>query len=186
MKNFAFALVTFFIWTLIGYGFHTLIHPQKKEPIEVLLPNSKPTDKLSKSEKSIKDSLNNRIKDSISKINNKLTIPKKILYLGFDKKDFTETKNIDNYLKSLKKYLLSNKQAQIYIVGFTDDIGDDKDNYWIGLERANNFKNFLISKNVEKKRIHTSSKGENEPMTKNNSLISRRKNRRIEITIKPN
>lgn len=182
MKNFGLASLTFFIWVLLGYGVHTFIHPQKAEPVKVVLPNSK----SDKTKKLINDSLNIKTEDSILKTNNRLTFPKKILYLGFDKKDFIETQNIDNYIKNLKKYIVLYKQYQIYIVGFTDDIGDEKDNYWIGLERANNFKNFLILKGIEKEHIHTSSKGENEPITKNNSLASRRKNRRIEITVKPN
>jgi len=179
MKNFAFALVTFLVWALIGFGIHTYFHSQKTQPVEVILP---------KTEVSLKDTLNKNgiAKDSISKIIPEFTVPKKIIYLGFDIKDFKETQNIDNYIKSLKKYIKINKLAQIYIVGFTDDIGEETANYWIGSERANNFKLFLISKGIEKERIHTSSKGETSPITKNNSLESRRKNRRIEITVKPN
>jgi len=175
MKNFALALVTFFIWALIGFWIHNIIRIQKTEPTELVMPNSKSVDSLQKAPK-----------DSIFKIVAKKTFPKKILYLGFDKKSLTENKNIDDYINKLKKYTNLNTQFQIYIVGYTDDIGDEKDNYWIGLERANNFKKFLISKGINKKQIHTSSKGENEPTTKNNSLESRRKNRRIEITVKPN
>ncbi len=170
MKNFALALVTFFIWALFGFWIHNIIHKQKAEPTELLLQKSKPVDSLQKSKK-----------DSIFKIT-----AKKTLYLGFDKKSLAETQNIDNYIDTLKKYTVLNERFQIYIVGYTDDIGDEKDNYWIGLERANNFKKFLISKGINKEQIHTSSKGESEPITKNNSLKSRRKNRRIEITVKPN
>lgn len=178
MKNFALAFVTFFIWTLIGYGFHILIHPENNKSNSIVLPKSKPVNNLIKDKK--------LTKDTISKIKKELAIPKKILYLGFDKKDFQETQNIDNYIKDLKKYITANKNTQIYITGFTDSIGDEKDNYWIGLERANNFKNFLIAKHIKKERIHTSSEGEKNPLTKNSSLVSRRKNRRIEIIIKPN
>jgi len=182
LKNFGLAILTFFVWAFIGLWYHTYTHTKKKEPTDIVMPKKK----LPKTNTYVKDSLNKMKSDSITKSVTKKTLSKKILYLGFDKKTFTENKIIDNYLKDLKKYITTNKNAQIYVVGYTDSIGTETDNYWIGNERANNFRLFLISKGIKKERIHASSKGENNPINKNNSLESRRKNRRIEITVKPN
>lgn len=180
MKNFVFACLVFLIWALFGAWVHAYIHPKQKE-IPVKIEKTKPIIV-------VKDTILTKIKDSVIKKPEKTIeklIPKKIIYLGFDQREFDEDVTLENYVTELKGQLSSNTNLNIYIVGFTDTIGDSIDNYWVGMERAKNFKSYLVSQDIDKNIIHTSSKGEKDPNAKNNSKIERRKNRRIEITLKP-
>jgi len=180
LKNFAFACLVFLIWALFGAWVHAYTHPKQKE-IPVKTVKSKPLIIA-------KDTVQTKIKDSIFKKPEKTlekTIAKKIIYLDFNQRDFDEDAVLESYATKLKGYIKTNPKLHIYVVGFTDIIGDSISNYWVGFERAKNFKSFLVSQDIDKNIIHTSSKGEENPIAKNNSKKERRKNRRIEITLKP-
>jgi outer membrane protein OmpA-like peptidoglycan-associated protein len=179
VKNFVFASIVFLIWALFGAWLHAYTHP--KEPVliqpEVTI---KPKPVIIKNTVIPKPTK----KDSTVSKTDSYKFPKKIIYLNFNQKTFNENEVVDIYVKNLKAFLDKVETAQIYIVGYTDNIGDSISNYWVGFERAKNFKSFLISQGIDKQIIHTSSKGEKEPLAKNNSKKERRKNRRIEITVK--
>ncbi|MCF6214166.1 MAG: OmpA family protein [Flavobacteriaceae bacterium] len=184
MKNFGWAFLVFLIWAFFGAWIHAELHPQKEKLIKTPLPKEKaaPIPIVVKDTVIVKPVL----KDSILKVVPVKPFPKKIIYLGFNQKDFTDTDSIYVYTKALINYINKNDSTQIYIVGHTDSVGDERDNYWIGLERAKNFKTFLIVQGIDKQRIHTDSKGEEEPFSENQTATDRKKNRRIEITVKPN
>jgi len=180
VKNFVFACIAFLIWALFGAWVHAYTHPKEPvsiQPVATIKPKPVIIAKEAVKQKPTK-------KDSIFGKPNVHKFPKKIIYLNFNQKKFNENKAVDIYVKNLKAYLNKVKKVQIYIVGYTDNIGDSISNYWVGFERAKNFKSFLISQGIDKHIIHTSSKGEKEPLAKNNRKKERRKNRRIEITVK--
>jgi len=184
LKNFVFACLAFLIWALFGAWVHAYTHPkQKVNPIKIV--KTKPLIVVKDTVQSkAKETIQVKTKDSVLKIPIK-TIAKKIIFLKFNQKDFDEDAVLESYATKLKGYIKTNPKLNIYIVGFTDTVGDSISNYWVGFERARNFKSFLVSQDIDKKIIHTSSKGEKDPIAKNNSKKERRKNRRIEITLKP-
>lgn len=185
MKNFVFACLAFLIWAFFGAWVHAYTHPkQKVNPIKIVKAKPlivvKDAVLLKVKKAKIKGSVFKTPKKSPVKI-----IAKKVIYLDFNQMDFDEDTILESYAAELKGYLKTNPKLHIYIVGFTDTIGDSISNYWVGFERAKNFKSFLVSQGIDKNIIHTSSKGEKDPIAKNNSKKERRKNRRIEITLKP-
>ncbi|MFK5891051.1 MAG: OmpA family protein [Flavobacteriaceae bacterium] len=188
MKNFVLACLAFLIWALFGAWVHAYTHPkQKVNPIKIV--KTKPLIIVKDTVQSkAKETIQVKIKDSVfktPKISPVKTIAKKVIYLDFNQMDFDEDTILESYATKLKGYIKTNPKLNIYIVGFTDTVGDSISNYWVGFERARNFKSFLVSQDIDKNIIHTSSKGEKDPIAKNNSKKERRKNRRIEITLKP-
>ncbi len=188
MKNFVLACLAFLIWALFGAWVHAYTHPKQKViPVKIEKAKSLIVVKDAALLK-VKEINQTKTKDSVFKTSEKVpikTIAKKIIFLKFNQKDFDEDAILESYASKLKGYLKTNPNFHIYIVGFTDTIGDSISNYWVGFERAKNFKSFLVSQDIDKNIIHTSSKGEKDPIAKNNSKKERRKNRRIEITLKP-
>jgi len=109
-------------------------------------------------------------------------ISNKILYSNFAVKEFKPDRKLESYTIELKNYLEKYSNKKVYIVGHTDSVGVNNDQF--GLDRANNVKDYLITQGISESIIEVSSKGENEPIATNKTEEGRAKNRRIEITIK--
>ena len=71
----------------------------------------------------------------------------------------------------------------IIAVGHTDATGPDGYNQQLSVRRADAVKNYLVSKGIEKNRIYTEGKGENQPIADNNTREGRAKNRRVEVEV---
>lgn len=110
-------------------------------------------------------------------------VTNKILYASFASKEFQPDKTLQAYALELKTYLEKYPDKKVTIIGHTDAIGKAEANQWIGQQRANNVRQYLISQGISKNRISASSQGENNPIADNSSEEGRQKNRRIEITI---
>ncbi|MCS6929608.1 MAG: OmpA family protein [Saprospiraceae bacterium] len=91
---------------------------------------------------------------------------------------------VDAYLSRLADYLVSSGR-KIFITGHTDNVGDPKSNYRLGLQRAQAIRRILVTKGVPAEQIHCLSKGEKEPIATNDNPRGRYKNRRVEIRINP-
>lgn len=89
-------------------------------------------------------------------------------------------KDLDN----LYNYLIIHKETEIEIAGHTDNIGSDKSNQVLSQERANSIKNYLISKGIEEKRLIAVGYGKTKPISENETIEGRQKNRRVEAIIK--
>ena len=109
-------------------------------------------------------------------------ISNKTLYSNFAVKEFKPDRKLESYTIELKNYLQKYPNKKVYIVGHTDSVGVNNDQF--GLDRANNVKDYLITQGISEAIIMVSSKGENEPIATNKTEEGRAKNRRIEITIK--
>ena len=91
--------------------------------------------------------------------------------------DYTSLLNqIANRLKSTEDVVI--------LRGHTDSEGDSELNYSIALRNAKDIRDFFIEKGVERKKITTTSQGEDSPITGNDTEYERRENRRVEIIIK--
>lgn len=107
------------------------------------------------------------------------------IYPGFDyyNEPLKDTKN-KNIAKVILQKLQDNPAKKILIIGHTDHIGSNYDNYLIALQRAKGLKNYMIEVfNVDPARINIDSKGENEPIYQKNDPKSDLNNR-IEVVLK--
>jgi len=110
-------------------------------------------------------------------------ITNKILYASFASKNFNPDNTLKAYALEIKTYLEKYPDKNVLVTGHTDNIGKEEDNHWIGKQRADNVKKYLISQGISTSRITSSSEGENSPVADNTTESGRKKNRRIEINI---
>jgi len=73
------------------------------------------------------------------------------------------------------------RKGEFTIIGYTDNIGSEKENELLSLKRATSIQDFFILNGVNSKRIKVIGKGEILPKFSNESEIGRAKNRRVEI-----
>jgi len=88
---------------------------------------------------------------------------------------FSEIKKMYTYLKHNNKH--------VKIIGHTDSVGLNVSNDELSKKRANVVKNELVRLGINLMRITTDGKGEEEPITNNNTEKGRKRNRRVQILI---
>jgi outer membrane protein OmpA-like peptidoglycan-associated protein len=76
-----------------------------------------------------------------------------------------------------KKY----PDADIKVIGHTDDRASDEYNSILSEKRAQVVKDWLVKNGVEAKRIITKGMGKSEPLTSNATSKGRAENRRVEV-----
>lgn len=81
-------------------------------------------------------------------------------------------------LDHLLSFMLLNKSVRVEIGGHTDDVGSDKDNQTLSLNRALEVRKYLIEKGIKADRIEAQGYGESRPMVPNDSEAGRALNRR--------
>lgn len=79
--------------------------------------------------------------------------------------------------------LKEHKTMEIEIAGHTDNVGSDKINNKLSLERANAVKSYIISKGIDEKRLIAKGYGKTKPYVSNKTAEGRKKNRRVDFTI---
>ena len=80
-------------------------------------------------------------------------------------------------------WLLVNKELNIEIQGHTDDVGPDKANLALSMDRSFSVMEYLIKNGVEKSRLKFKGYGESNPKVPNSSSKSRSINRRTDFLI---
>lgn len=110
-------------------------------------------------------------------------IAHKTLYTRFNSRNFKPDNTLQAYAAELKVYLQKHPEKIVSITGHTDSLGEEKDNQIIGIDRANNVRDYFIAQGITKERLKTFSKGETAPVADNTTNDGRAKNRRIEINI---
>ena len=111
-------------------------------------------------------------------------ISNKTLYSEFASKTFKPDKTLQAYAFELKNYLSKYPDKMVSVTGHTDNVGNAKSNYNLGLKRAKNVMNYLISQGILKSHIKAYSKGETSPIASNDTDEGRAANRRINIVVK--
>jgi outer membrane protein OmpA-like peptidoglycan-associated protein len=106
--------------------------------------------------------------------------PKDMLTINFPIGQVEFSQELQSKVDSLLPVLLQSKA--INIVGHTCNLGQPEVNRYIGQERADVVKRYLLSKGVDVKCITTSSAGSDQPLVANISKKNRDINRRVEIT----
>jgi outer membrane protein OmpA-like peptidoglycan-associated protein len=87
--------------------------------------------------------------------------------------------NLRNLATSLKKYA----NTELLIVGHTDALGSSAYNQDLSCRRANSASAYLTVQGVGSGRVHSSGRGELEPLGSNETEAGRQTNRRIEVAI---
>lgn len=87
--------------------------------------------------------------------------------------------NLQNLATSLKKY----PNTELLIVGNTDALGSSEYNQNLSARRASSASEYLTQQGIGAVRMHTSGRGELEPVASNETEAGRQKNRRIEVAI---
>jgi outer membrane protein OmpA-like peptidoglycan-associated protein len=87
--------------------------------------------------------------------------------------------NLDKLSVFLKKY----EDSQLFIDGYTDNVGSEELNLGLSQRRAEAVKAYFLLQGIALDRIVTTGKGENSPVAGNDSALGRQQNRRVEITI---
>jgi outer membrane protein OmpA-like peptidoglycan-associated protein len=71
------------------------------------------------------------------------------------------------------------------LVGHTDSVGSDQYNLRLSLRRAEAVRNHLVSQGIDPARITVDGKGKSQPEVPNDTEANRAKNRRVDITLRP-
>ena len=111
------------------------------------------------------------------------SVANRTLYSNFGEKTFKPDATLSNYALELKNYLNKYPNKSVRVIGHTDDVGDEEANLWFGQQRANNVRQYLISRGIDADKVKATSKGESNPIVPNTSEENRAKNRRIEIIV---
>ena len=127
---------------------------------------------------------NLRITDAAPDMRSKLITEGKLVSYGiyFDvNKDVVKSESFGT-IKQIADVLKENADVKIKIVGHTDSDGDDKSNLDLSQRRAASVKSVLVKEfRIDASRIETDGKGESEPVAKNDSVINKALNRRVEF-----
>lgn len=127
---------------------------------------------------------NLRITDASPDLRSKLITEGKLVSYGiyFDvNKDVVKPESYGT-IKDIAKVLTDNPNVKIKIVGHTDSDGDDKSNLDLSKRRAAAVKNILVKEfGVDDARIETDGKGESQPIAKNDTVVNKALNRRVEF-----
>ena len=103
--------------------------------------------------------------------------PKNILF-GFDK---STPLLLSNELDSIAAYMKQNTGVKVTLTGYADSVGDAEYNLLLSKQRALYVKNKLISMGIDKNSITINWKGEENPVSTNNTQKGRALNRRVEV-----
>jgi outer membrane protein OmpA-like peptidoglycan-associated protein len=86
-------------------------------------------------------------------------------------------------LEQLVTYLREHPGVEIEIAGHTDNIGEENDNLELSQSRADAIGKYLTNKNITSKRLLLKGYGEQLPISSNETLEGRQRNRRVEFKI---
>jgi OmpA-OmpF porin, OOP family len=91
--------------------------------------------------------------------------------------------DVREYLDAVANYLLANPNAEVRIVGHSDNQGTLSENTERSRARANNARQYLIARGVPGGKVLSTASGSLSPVAPNDTEAGRRQNRRIEIVI---
>jgi OOP family OmpA-OmpF porin len=124
-----------------------------------------------------KDLNQERVKELKAKLPEPITV-----YPIFSNTGILENQSLINLLNNVKRLLKQYPGIRIEVIGHTDNIGNDIDNYRMGLNYARQVRQYLITKGgIAYSRVKASSKGEAEPIESNEKASGRIANRRITV-----
>jgi OOP family OmpA-OmpF porin len=119
-----------------------------------------------------------------SKTNNNDLILPELSNLLFDLGKSNIKNKYKNVLDGLVKTMKATPNMRVTISGHTDNSDTDKLNNALSAERAENVKNYLVSKGIDASRLTTQGFGSKKPVASNETEEGRTQNRRVEFSVK--
>ncbi|WP_444998277.1 DUF4892 domain-containing protein [Aliikangiella sp. IMCC44359] len=105
------------------------------------------------------------------------------LFFEYNKSELKQDSN--NALNAIAAYLKNNPQIKAYVVGHTDNSGNDDYNLKLSQARANSVKETLVKKyKINTKRLTPIGIGPYSPVTSNSDQDGKAKNRRVELVLR--
>ncbi|MGV3003214.1 OmpA family protein [Vibrio sp.] len=112
-------------------------------------------------------------------------LPTVTLSKGAFAHDSTElTPEAKTSLDQVATYLKDSPETRVDVIGYTDSTGSAKYNQKLSEKRAQSASNYLESQDIDKSRITTIGKGEENPIADNSTKEGRENNRRVEVFYK--
>src|SRR6185369_5082111 len=103
--------------------------------------------------------------------------------LNFDAATTQLTPDSQPTVNDLASILKAYPNAQVQLVGYTDNTGPADANQTLSQNRADAVKRLLVNQGVSAKRISTQGLGQNKPVASNDTEEGRLKNRRTELVV---
>jgi len=110
----------------------------------------------------------------------KLQIPSDV---SFDTGKANIKSNFQPILDQFASGLRNNPNAEVRIIGHTDNTGSDAINNPLSIERAASTRDYLIARGVRSSAFVIDGMGSRQPVADNNSASGRAQNRRVEIFV---
>src|SRR5262249_11182898 len=112
-------------------------------------------------------------------------LPKTFVFdhLNFDGGTTRLTPDSVKPVADLAAILKAYPNAQVQLVGHTDNTGSPQANQELSMDRANAIKGMLVNQGVGADRISTAGYGQERPLASNDTEDGRAKNRRIELNV---
>ena len=88
-------------------------------------------------------------------------------------------------LSTLAKVVAEYSKTMVVIIGHTDDSGSLQTNMQLSQQRADAVKSYLLSQQLDERRLETHGEGPNYPLLPNSTAANRASNRRVEILLAP-
>lgn len=118
----------------------------------------------------------------VAQIADNTTITLNNIFFDFDKAELKQESFAE--LNRIATLMSERPSMKVEITGHTCDIGTEAYNLDLSQRRATSVQRYLAGKGIDEGRIEVSYYGESRPEVPNTSLENRRKNRRVEFTIK--
>lgn len=112
-----------------------------------------------------------------------LVLKKVNLHINFDFNSTDLDEDSRKYLDDLAVALKENEFLKVELIGHTDTIGSERFNKILSQARAEELKNYLLTKGISPQRIAAKGMGESQPIAENETEEGRTKNRRVELTV---
>jgi OmpA-OmpF porin, OOP family len=101
--------------------------------------------------------------------------------IQFRYNDYTLIETSFHELRKVVEILNANKTWRVVVSGHTDDIGSEKFNMDLSLNRANSVSEYLISQGIDPSRIKAQGFGKQSPLQAGTDEAIRAINRRVEL-----
>lgn len=110
-------------------------------------------------------------------------VKQRTVYFGYDKYKLTEAQRarLDKLIEYVK---LDEEVKKIDITGFSDSVGFARYNRTLAKRRAEAVKKYMLSRGLPAKKLVVNAKGEKGKKHSNRTEDGRRKNRRVEVTLR--
>ena len=113
-----------------------------------------------------------------------IIIPNEPKLLFYNKaKDYKITDEMKEYLEMVIAYMKIHQDAELAIIGHTDNFGSLDATMEKSKQRANEISEYLQNKGIEKYRLFPRGQGSLSPISRNTTPEGRRANRRVEIKV---